>query len=160
MNYFAEFVLICALVTVTASPSFSAAIDANDQSINGVVTNITRCGGYGTPIQLRVSNCEGKCSLMPGQVYNIEYDFIPNASASGLGLACDLVLDGERYRLFDIALPNSAVLPDLMYTVKFSVTPDEILSGQVVDLRAIIYHTDDRFLELCVETEVDIIAVP
>lgn len=47
-----------------------------------------------------------------------------------------------------------------MYTVKFSVTPDEILSGQVVDLRAIIYHTDDRFLELCVETEVDIIAVP
>lgn len=46
MNYFAEFVLICALVTVTASPSFSAAIDANDQSINGVVTNITRCGEF------------------------------------------------------------------------------------------------------------------
>jgi len=43
----------------------------------GVVTNTTRCGGYGTPIQLRVSDCEGRCSLIPGKVYDIEWDFFP-----------------------------------------------------------------------------------
>lgn len=43
----------------------------------GVVSPVSRCGGVGTPLQLRISECEGKCELKPGTVYNCEKDFMP-----------------------------------------------------------------------------------
>jgi len=126
----------------------------------GVVTNTTRCGGYGTPIQLRVSDCEGRCSLIPGKVYDIEWDFFPSSAASSLSIACDLVFAGTPLRLFESVLPNSSVQPGLMYTIRFSVVPNDVLSGDTIKLRAIIYHTDNRLLELCIDTEVDMLEIP
>lgn len=49
MNYFAKFVVICAIIGTaaagaTSSISLSSPIALEEQSTNGVVTNITRCG--------------------------------------------------------------------------------------------------------------------
>lgn len=44
----------------------------------GVVDPVRRCGGLATQIQLRISDCEGICQLVPGKIYNCENDFMPS----------------------------------------------------------------------------------
>ncbi|OXA57962.1 uncharacterized protein LOC110847544 [Folsomia candida] len=154
------FIVLVIAASATATSIGLSAPRIFSQESKGVVTNITRCGGYGTPIQLRITECEGRCSFTPGRVYNIEYDMIPSSASTSLSLACDLVFNGTPLRLFEAEIANSSVQPGLMYTVKFSIVPNDILSGQTVKLRAIIYHTDNRLLEICVETECDILDLP
>jgi len=151
------FVILVIAATASAATTISLSSARLFQESKGVVTNITRCGGYGTPIQLRISECDGRCSFRPGRLYDTEYDLIPSSASQSLSLAVDLVFNGTPLRLFEAEIAGSSVQPGLMYTVKFSFVPNDILSGQTVLLRSIIYHTDNRLLEICVQTEVEIL---
>lgn len=121
------------------------------------VDNVTRCGGFGTPMELRVSDCNGYCELTPGRLYQLEVDFYPSAAAAQLSLAIDLVFNGTPLRLFEVAVPGSSVQPGFLYTLKYSIVPNDQLAGQTVKLRGIIFHTDNRILEVCYEVDVDIL---
>jgi len=123
----------------------------------GRVDNVTRCGGFGTPMELRVSDCEGYCKLTPGRLYQLEVDFYPSSPAVGLSLAIDLVANGTPYRLFEVEIPGSSVQPGFLYTLKYSIVPNDIMAGQTVKLRGIIFNTVDRVLEVCYEVDVDIL---
>ncbi len=85
------------------------------------------------------------------------FSFFPGSAAAQLSIATDLVFNGQPLRLFEAAIPNSSVQPGLMYTIRFSTVPNDVLSGQTVKLRIIIYHSDNRLLEICAESEVDIL---
>ncbi|XP_021953054.1 uncharacterized protein LOC110849891 [Folsomia candida] len=163
-KYLVALALFSASATASSIGSFSiveaSVVQKTAGSARGVVGNITRCGGYGTPIQLRISECEGRCAFQPGRVYNIEYDFIPSSAATSLSLAVDVVYLGTPHRLFDTVLPGSSVQPGLMYTVRYSIVPNDTFSGNAVLLRAIIYHTEGRLLEICMQTEADILTMP
>ncbi|OXA37550.1 hypothetical protein Fcan01_27634 [Folsomia candida] len=81
------------------------------------------------------------------------------SAAPSLSLAVDLVYLGTQHRLFDFVLPDS-VQPGFVYTVRYSIVPNDVLAGNAVLLRAIIYHTDNRILEVCSQTEADILNLP
>jgi hypothetical protein len=42
------------------------------------IVNVTRCEGLGTPIQTRITGCDGFCKFQPGKVYDCEQDFMPS----------------------------------------------------------------------------------
>lgn len=71
------------LAAVSATPT--GLKNGRNVGILGVV-DTTRCGGVGTQRQLRISGCEGRCSLTPGRVYECENDFMPSKSSQ----VCDL----------------------------------------------------------------------
>jgi len=123
----------------------------------GVVSPVTRCGGLGTPIQLRISGCEGSCSFTPGTPYNAEFDFMPSSSARSLTLRVDVCISGFCYVILEAELVNSSVQPGFIYTAKYSIVPNDILSGQTISLQAYIYHTDIDRVEACLEIEAAIL---
>ncbi len=69
---------LCIVISSSsASVSISRKKNAEVGQPRGVVSPIGRCGGVATPLQLRISECEGVCRLQPGRVYDCEKDFIP-----------------------------------------------------------------------------------
>ncbi len=82
MNKIFLFLLIATVSAVAATPSLVKKIQVTEEggSMLGVVSPTYRCGGVGTPLQLRISDCEGRCRLVPGTLYNCEYDFLPSES--------------------------------------------------------------------------------
>jgi len=155
------------LAVVVASASASAiytgptivrkGLAPKDGSALGVVDPAYRCGGVGTPLQLRISECEGRCSFNPGQVYNCEKDFMPAAAAPGLTLKVELCMSsGFCMQIFEVDLPNSSIQPGFIYTAKYSIVPNDILSGQAVEFKAYISHTNNGLLEICVSADITI----
>jgi hypothetical protein len=129
-----------------------------DATILGVVNPAHRCGGVGTPLQLRISNCEGRCQLVPGQIYNCEKDFMPSSAAPSLTLKIEICMSaGFCMVILETELPNSSVQPGFIYTAKYSIVPNDILSGQTVEFRAYISHTNNLLLEICVSADIDIL---
>lgn len=59
--------------------------------------------------------------------------------------------------IIDTELPNSSVQPGFVYTAKYSIVPNDILSGQRVEFRAYIMHSDDLHIDVCVAADVDIL---
>ncbi|OXA44211.1 uncharacterized protein LOC110857685 [Folsomia candida] len=126
-------------------------------SYAGVVT-VNRCDGMGTPIQTRISDCEGRCTFQPGKIYNAEQDFMPSAATPSLTLKVEVCFNGGFcMQILEAELPNSSVQPGFVYTAKYSVVPNDILSGQTVELRAYILHTPTARVDVCIFCDVDIL---
>lgn len=51
-------------------------ITENKNGVFGAVSPIFNCGGVGNNFGLRVSDCEGLCTFVPGNVYQAELDFM------------------------------------------------------------------------------------
>lgn len=66
--------------SATAHAINSGSIVKGTSGALGIVSPVKRCGGVGTPLNLRISDCEGYCRLRPGVVYNCEKDFMPSKS--------------------------------------------------------------------------------
>ncbi|OXA47855.1 uncharacterized protein LOC110855244 [Folsomia candida] len=123
----------------------------------GTVDPVARCGGVGTQLGLRISDCNGVCTLTPGTVYNCENDFIPSSASPSLSLWVEVCLRGFCTIIIQTELPGSSVQPGLMYTVKYSIVPNDILSGETIEFRGYIYHTDNMLLEICVSADMHIL---
>ncbi|OXA58945.1 uncharacterized protein LOC110844726 [Folsomia candida] len=122
----------------------------------GVVAPITRCGGVATPLQLRISGCEGYCRFQPGTVYDCEKDFMPSSPATSLSLRVEVCARPLCFTILTAEIPNSSVQPGFVYTAKYSIVPNDVFSGQTIQFYAYIYHTDSSLLEVCVSADVDI----
>ncbi|OXA57958.1 uncharacterized protein LOC110846792 [Folsomia candida] len=122
--------------------------------------NVSRCEGFGTPIETRISDCDGYCTFIPGRVYNAEQDFMPSAATPSLTLKVEICMSaGFCMQIFEVELPGSSVQPGFVYTSKYSVVPNDILAGQTVQMRAQISHTDTRRVDVCIYCDVDIAAL-
>ncbi|OXA36507.1 uncharacterized protein LOC110862982 isoform X1 [Folsomia candida] len=121
------------------------------------VVNVTRCGGMGTHRETRVSDCEGYCQVQPGQVYRVEQDFIPYGSGSGsLRLKVNICLhDGTCVEIINADLIT--VAPGPHYTVRYSLIPNDVVSGQTVQLRAEIANPNNGVVEICVSCDIDVL---
>jgi len=152
---------ILAIVLATASASVSSFLSLrtvavlSQHEIKGVVANFTKCGGPGTPNQLRIAECDGRCEFVSGGPLTIEYDMTPGTVATSLTISADLRFDGMIVTLLDVEIPGSNVDPGLTYTIQFSVTPNGAPVGSAL-FRIMLYHTENRLLEICGQTEVDI----
>ncbi|XP_021968425.1 uncharacterized protein LOC110863425 [Folsomia candida] len=163
MNQFAKVALL--LLTATAchgSPSLvrtiAAPFSSSGVSPLGVVTPTTRCGGVGTQRQLRISDCEGFCELQPGKVYNCENDFIPSSPSESLSLMVEVCTNaGFCIVILQVELPNSSVQPGFLYTAKYSIVPNDILTGQTVTFKASLYQTRGSLVEICVSSLIKIL---
>ncbi|XP_021958814.1 uncharacterized protein LOC110854658 [Folsomia candida] len=130
---------------------------ANTVELMGVVANVSTCGGAGNSIQLRISGCEGYCQLLPGQEYECEEDFMPSEAADSLSLRLEICHRGACFIYLSAEIPNSSVVPGLVYTAKYSITPTEMFTGQTVRFYAFIFHTDNSIMETCISAFVDIL---
>jgi len=101
-----------------------------------------RCGGVGTPVALRIEGCEGPvCWMTPGTPYYNECDFYPSGAAPSLSLKVTAQYLGTTILIIETVIPNSGVQPGFIYTVKFTIVPNDILSGEYLPIEASIYHT-------------------
>ncbi|OXA49681.1 hypothetical protein Fcan01_15508 [Folsomia candida] len=95
----------------------------------GVVSH-TRCGGVGTFREIRIQNCEGAIANMtPGSPYPCEGDMVASTAACALRLKVTATYLGFPVSIIDTVLENSSVQPGVQYTVRFTITPNDILSG-------------------------------
>lgn len=58
--------------------------------------------------------------------------------------------------IIDVDLPISNVQPGFATTVRFSFTPNDILSGQSIELKTSIVHSTNLLVEVCVALEIKI----
>jgi len=124
----------------------------------GVVDPAYRCGGVGTPIQLRISDCEGRCRFQPGKPYDCEEDFMPSGASASLTLKVEICLNGSFCMvIIDTVLPNSSVQPGFVYTAKYTIVPNDQLSGQSVEFKGSIFRTEAQLLEICVSADADVL---
>ncbi|OXA47417.1 uncharacterized protein LOC110855710 [Folsomia candida] len=117
------------------------------------VVNVTRCGGVGTPLQTRVSGCEGYCQVRPGQVYEFQQDFMPSSQMNGVKLTVEVCLNDGFCMLIINADLITIAPPGPIYTANYALIPNDILSGQTVQLRAGFAHSISNLLEICVSCE-------
>ncbi|OXA64294.1 uncharacterized protein LOC110863291 [Folsomia candida] len=145
-------------VAAASAISLSRKVDTLSEA-TGVV-NFRRCGGLGTPLQLRISDCVGNCSFEPGKIYNCEADFMPSSAAPSLTLRVEICMtSGLCMQIINAELPGSSVQPGMIYTARYSLVPNDILSGQTVEFRGQIVHTNNQIVEICLAADV-IILIP
>jgi len=149
------FLLVTVISWDTAKSSFSDENSVSHLGARGII-EYERCGGVGTPVQLRVSDCDVRCSFTPGQVYNFEEDFYPSSAISSLSLWVDMCLRGFCTTLFEAEIPNSSVQPGFLYTAKISVVPNDMMSGSTVEIRANLVHTHSFLVETCLYFQADV----
>ncbi|OXA44489.1 uncharacterized protein LOC110857700 [Folsomia candida] len=161
---FKVFALVALFATGSIASAISSAVVVKkgvapfDGTTLGVVQPVGRCGGVGTPLQLRISGCEGYCELQPGSIYNCEEDFMPSMAAPSLILKIEICMSaGFCMIILETELANSSVQPGFIYTAKYSIVPNDILSGQTVEFKAYISASDTMRLEICVSAFVDIL---
>ncbi|XP_021959764.1 uncharacterized protein LOC110855660 isoform X1 [Folsomia candida] len=122
------------------------------------VVNVTRCGGVGAHRETRVSDCEGYCQVQPGQVYQVEHDFVTNNPGSGsLTLFVDILLNSTGTWVQIISADLITVAPGPAYTVKYSLIPNDVVSGQTVQIRAEIVNLNTGGVQICVSCDIDVL---
>ncbi|XP_035707823.1 uncharacterized protein LOC110841630 isoform X3 [Folsomia candida] len=104
-----------------------------------------------------ISECEGSCSLEPGKVYNCENDFVAGSNSSSLSIWVEICRRNDCSIIVQTELPNSSVLPGLVYTVKYDIVPNDMFSGEIIEFRTYIYHTESYLMETCVSADVNIL---
>ncbi|OXA45275.1 uncharacterized protein LOC110857430 [Folsomia candida] len=123
------------------------------------VVNVSRCDGLGTPVQTRISDCDGYCRFQPGKTYDCEQDFMPSSSILRLNLKVEVCYDvGLCMQIINADLPGTPVGPGFIYTAKFTFVPNDILAGETLEMRAIISRTEGGvYPEICVLCKVDVL---
>ncbi|OXA59771.1 hypothetical protein Fcan01_04962 [Folsomia candida] len=103
-----------------------------------------RCG-------MRIGGCEGRvCWMTPGTPYLCEGDLYPSSAAASLSLRVTAVYLTTTITIIDTVLENSSIQPGFLYTVKFTIVPNDILAGEYLPVQAEIYHTVGTITEICV----------
>lgn len=97
--------------------------------------------------------------LSLSSVVHSEVDFLSGSSTSGVTIKIDFrnTTSGWSYPIINANLPNSAILPGFMYTIKFPIVPSDILSGQNLEFRAALSHTPTGFSEFCIYADMEIL---
>jgi len=155
-----SFLALCLLVPLVAC-DFEVVRKTKPLSVLGIIDPVDRCGGVGTPLQLRISDCNGTCHMNPGKVYDCEQDFMPSGFAPSITLRVELCFDGGFcLQIINAELANSSVQPGFVYTAKFSLVPNDILSNQSVMFMASLLNTENLRLETCLSANIVILAMP
>jgi hypothetical protein len=84
----------------------------------------------------------------------MEADMIPATAAPQLKLTVTAIIGGFRLQILSTDLANSSVQPGLLYTVTFSIVPNDGLSGQQVGIEAKVTHGSIE--EICAVVQVRI----
>ncbi|OXA36747.1 uncharacterized protein LOC110862886 [Folsomia candida] len=115
----------------------------------GVVTH-EGCGGAGQVSQVRISDCEGAVAEMrQGVEYSVEADVIPAAASAGLYLKVTVVFMGNTIPIIDAVVPNSAVQPGTLYTLRWTITPGAIPVGNTVPVTSEISDAASAAVLMC-----------
>lgn len=79
-------------------------------------------------------------------------------AAPGLSLNAEICMTtGFCMQVIVAEFPQFAIGPGVIAPLKFSIVPNDILSGQRVQVRAFIAHSDTGLVEICVATDLSII---
>jgi len=106
--------------------------------------------------EVRIDNCEGqRCTVIPGSVVGIEADMIPAVASPSLTLIVDAIMPGEyRVPIMTRVLENSSVQPGQPYMIRFTIVPNDVLSGQAVLIETNVRHTDTELREICAQVQI------
>lgn len=92
-------------------------------------------------------------------VVKISYNIYPLADGSGSGslrLKVNICLhDGTCVEIINADLIT--VAPGPHYTVRYSLIPNDVVSGQTVQLRAEIANPNNGVVEICVSCDIDVL---
>ncbi|WP_329575025.1 hypothetical protein OG500_00170 [Kitasatospora sp. NBC_01250] len=133
--------------TLLLTASFIA-LTAPDASAGDVT--YTRCGGTGTTQAVRIDGVSGSDpTLNPGKPYPVEVDLIPSSAAPALHLNVTADYLGFPVEIINTNLADSSVQAGVQYTVRFTVTPNDILVGNRVPLRITVSHENTGLVEIC-----------
>ncbi|OXA56122.1 uncharacterized protein LOC110848974 [Folsomia candida] len=119
---------------------------------------IRNCGGVSTLIDFKISGWDGDEYFNPGQTYNCEFTFMPSKSAAGpVRYKQEYCFnDGSCKEIFNSELPNSSLQPGFTTTLKFGFVPNDILSGQAIEIKTLLVHSTNLLVEICVALEIKI----
>ncbi|MFE9577547.1 hypothetical protein ACFYO1_14245 [Nocardia sp. NPDC006044] len=134
--------LAVALSAIFASP-------ANAGSVN-----FTDCGSAGTVNDVRVSDSSGAVvSMNPGARYDFEIDLTPSVSALAATLLVTSTYLGYTTENINQVLPASMIAQGQQVTVRFTITPNDILSGNDVPVTARVTVVGLAPLQACVTVQ-------
>jgi len=117
----------------------------------GVVTPVTPCGGSGTPVQLRIQNCEGAppCSIYTNIDTLIEGDFIPSTNSALARFR--LVAETQQGPITVSDGDLGALVGGQLYTASQTIRIGTTLEGQTIKVILDIYDVASGRIEICVE---------
>ncbi|OXA37363.1 uncharacterized protein LOC110862479 [Folsomia candida] len=117
------------------------------------------CGGAGQVREVRIENCQGPIAhMVVGTPYPSEADIIPADAAAELRLKISTVFMGQTVVIIDSTLPNSSVVPDSQYTIRWSITPSSLLVGNTAPVSAEVFNEATQALMLCGRVTVSVTA--
>jgi hypothetical protein len=107
---------------------------------------------------VRIQDCEGPIAMMtPGTPYQTESDIIPAEAATSLRLKVTAVYLGYPIIVIDSQLENSTVRPGEGYTIKFTIIPNDLLSGNTLPVSVEVSDNDTHRVEGCVTVIVQVL---
>jgi len=110
-------------------------------------------------LDIRIDRCssgETVCYVDPGYLVSVEADFIPGHATKSLKLGVDAVMgNGYRFAIMSAGIPNSSVQPGIVYVIKFSIVPNDVLAGETFAMEVDVLDDGNRVL-FCVQTVVHI----
>ncbi|CAG7731397.1 unnamed protein product [Allacma fusca] len=98
------------------------AVASARNSALGKVEGIVPCGSKGEILEVRVTDCTNlPCSIIKGQTYDIEVDFIPSVAHTELDVLVSVIRGGQETEIVKATLPG-AVSPGNGYTLSYPWT--------------------------------------
>lgn len=96
--------------------------------------------------------------MIPGVEYLCEGDIIPANASDALHLTVTVRYQGIDIPVIDAVVPNSTVLPDVQYTLAWSVTPGAVPIGNTVQITSAVSDEASGVLAMCATIMAKIIA--
>lgn len=90
------------------------------------------------------------CEMVPGTPYSVEADFIPSAASPELCLNVTAIHLGFDIPIISTELPGSSVQPGQLYTIRYTITPNDSLKGFTVPITSTVGRCfNSAFVEMC-----------
>lgn len=87
--------------------------------------------------------------MVPAVEYNCEGDIIPAVSSAGLHLKVSALYLGFPVTIIDSVVPDSAVQAGAQYTLRWSITPSTLLSGNTVPVSSEVSDAASAGIMMC-----------
>lgn len=87
--------------------------------------------------------------MTPGVEYHCEGDVIPAAASAALHLHVSARFQGADVTIIDADIPDSAVQPDMQYTLRWSVTPGAIPVGNTIAITSAVSDVATTVVQMC-----------